>query len=87
MKDAEWIANLFMGVSSRSMLKSLSEGVQDPNLLAQFAKGKMKNKKKELIRALNGLMGPHQKMLLASQLRHIKFLEKEIAHLDQEISR
>ncbi len=30
-------------------------------------------------------MGPHQRMMLASQLRHIDFLEQEIARLDREI--
>jgi transposase len=31
------------------------------------------------------MMGPHQRMLLQSQLRHLDFLAQEIAQLDQEV--
>ena len=39
----------------------------------------------ELQRALKGIIGPHQRMMLAAQLRHIEFLDEEIARLDQEV--
>ncbi|SHF05002.1 Transposase IS116/IS110/IS902 family protein, partial [Desulforamulus putei DSM 12395] len=45
----------------------------------------MKNKKADLKRALNGLIGPHQKLMLKTQLRHIDFLSDEINRLDKEI--
>jgi transposase len=38
-----------------------------------------------LVQALKGMMGPHQRMLLQSQLRHLDFLAQEIAQLDQEV--
>ncbi|MBO8161838.1 MAG: IS110 family transposase, partial [Thermosipho sp. (in: Bacteria)] len=74
-----------MGVSGRSMLEAIINNVDDPKLLSQLAKGRMKNKRKELERALHGLVGPHQRMLLSVQLKHIDFLEEQIAMLDQEI--
>ncbi|WP_206923146.1 transposase, partial [Alicyclobacillus suci] len=37
--------------------------------------------------ALNGLMGDHQRMMLAAQLRHIDYLDEEITRLDEEVQR
>lgn len=31
-------------------------------------------------------MGPHQRVLLKSQLRHLEFVEQEVAQLDQEVA-
>lgn len=53
--------------------------------MAQMARGKLKNKTDLLEKALTGLIGPHQKMLLDTQLRHIDFLNEEIQKLSQEI--
>lgn len=36
--------------------------------------------------ALRGLIGPHQRRLLAAQLRHVDFLDAEIADLSAEIT-
>jgi len=73
------------GMSAKSMLKAIIDNVADPVVIAELAKGKMKNKRKELEKALVGLVGPHQKMLLTKQLKHIDFLDQQIAELDQEI--
>lgn len=73
------------GTSSRAMIEALIKDMADPALLAQLAKGKMKSKVEMLEKALSGLVGPHQKKLLAVQLEHIDFLDKKIADLDQEI--
>ncbi len=40
---------------------------------------------KELQRALHGVIGPHQRMMLAEQWRHVEYLDEAIARLDQEI--
>lgn len=73
------------GVSSLSMIESIINGVEDPKVLAQLAKGRMRNSIDELEQALLGLVGPHQRMMLSIQLRHIDFLDEEIAKLDKEI--
>lgn len=52
-----------------------------------LAQGKLKNKTSELQRALNGLIGEHQRMILTSQLKHIDFLEKQIELVTQEIEK
>ena len=79
------VATDITGVSGRSMLEAMISGVSDPNKLADMAQGRMRKKKAALEEALNGLIGEHQKMMLASQLRHVDFLDSEIARLDEEI--
>lgn len=75
------------GVSSRRMLEALIKGETDVSIMAGMAYGKMKDKEEELKRALKGLMGGHQRMILATMLRHIDFLAGEIKQLDEEIKR
>jgi len=62
-------------------------GEENPELLSELAQRRLKNKKADLQRALKGLMGNHQKLMLAAQLRHIDFLDEEIGRLDEEIKR
>jgi transposase len=81
------VATDITGVSGRAMLNAMVSGVTDPKELAEMAKGRMRKKKDGLEEALKGLMGKHQKMLLKSQLRHLDFLDKEIAQLDEEIGK
>ncbi len=48
-------------------------------------KREIETKVKELQRALHGVIGPHQRMMLAEQWRHVEYLDEAIARLDQEI--
>lgn len=73
------------GVSGRSMLNAIVSGVDDPAFLAEMAKGRLKSKKDQLEQALFGLVGNHQRMMISTQLRHIDFLDQEIARLDKEV--
>ena len=79
------VATDITGVSAKAMLKAIIDDAADPVVIAKLAKGKMKNKRKELEKALAGLVGPHQKMILSTQLKHIDFLDQQIKELDQEI--
>ncbi|MGB9793286.1 MAG: IS110 family transposase [Desulfofundulus sp.] len=74
-----------LGKSGREILECLVQGETNPEKLADLARGRLKKKREELAEALRGVMGPHQRMMLASQLRHIDFLDQEIARLDKEI--
>lgn len=80
------VASNVAGVSGRAMLEALARGVADPKALAALAKGKLREKTPALEAALQGLMGPHQRLLLASHLRHLAFLDQEIEQLDQEVA-
>lgn len=75
-----------VGVSGRAMLEAMVRGTEEPQLLAALAKGRLQHKRPVLEEALRGLMGPHQRMMLQSHLRHLGFLEAEIAQLDTEVA-
>ena len=79
------VASNTLGVSGRAMLEEMIRGEESPETLASLAKGRLKSKKESLVKALHGLMGTHQRKMLATQLRHIDYLEDEIARLDEEV--
>ena len=79
------VASRMDTVSGMNMVRALSEGVVDPELLAAMAKGTMRSKQDDLKRALNGLIQPHQQMILKSMLNHIDQLSELITTLDTEI--
>jgi len=81
------VATDVVGVSGRAMLEAMVRGVDDPKMLAAMAKGRMRNKTAELEESLYGLVGPHQRMLLDSQLRHLAFFDTEIERLDKEVEK
>jgi len=74
-----------MGVSGRAMLESLVDDVEDTKILAGLAKGRLKSKIEDLERALKGIIGNHQKLLISTQLNHIDFLTNQIEILNKEI--
>ena len=79
------VASSLKTASGTDMIRALSEGVAEPELLASMAKGRMRAKTDELKRALDGLVKPHQRMMLKAMLGHIEQLSALIAELDAEI--
>jgi transposase len=79
------VATNVLGKSGRDMIESMIAGEHDPKVLSKLAYGKLKKKESELQRALKGLIGPHQKLMLKTQLQHIDFLDAQIEELDKEI--
>lgn len=79
------VASDVLGVSGRAMLTALVDGIDDAKELASLARGKLKNKKQALEEALEGRLAPHQRFLLAAQLRHIDALGVLIGELSEEI--
>ena len=80
------VATDILGVSGRAMLEAMVEGAEDPKVLADMARGRLRNKRPSLEQALRGLVGPHQRTMLQSQLRHLDFLDHEIEQVSQEVS-
>lgn len=79
------VATDIMGKSGRAMLEAIVGGETDGALLAELAKGRLRNKRTQLEQALTGRVRPHQRFLLAHQLSHIDFLDEQIEALSQEI--
>jgi transposase len=80
------VASDVLGVSGRAMLEALIEGTTDPTLLANLAKGRLREKRADLERALQGRVRPHHRFLLAEQLCHIDALDESIARVGAEIA-
>lgn len=79
------VATNVMGKSGRDMIAALSAGAPDPKGLATLARGRLQGKREELERALRGVVGIHQRLVLAAQLRHITYLDEEIERLSREV--
>jgi transposase len=81
------VATDITGVSGRAILDALLEGQDDPETLAQLARGRLRSKRDELVQAVQGTLGEHHRFLLRSHLRQLDFDDAQIAELDQEIAR
>ena len=73
------------GVSARLMLEGLVAGERDTEQLASLAKGRLKEKRAQLVEALSGRLQPHQSFLIAEHLAQIDYLEGAIERLSCEI--
>ena len=81
------VASDILGVSGRLMLDALLAGERDPAALAGLAKGRLRAKHAGLIEAFEGVrFGAQNALLIGGILRHIDFLEGEIAALDEAIA-
>jgi transposase len=74
-----------MGVSGRAMVEALITGADSAETIADLARGPLRRKHNDLVAALEGLVGPNQRLLLASHLRNLEFLTQEIERLTAEI--
>jgi len=81
------VATDITGVSGRAILRALLDGEDDPERLAELARGRLRSKRDELAQAVQGTLRDHHRFLLTSQLRQLDFYDMQIAELDQEIAR
>jgi transposase len=81
------VASNVLGVSGRDMLRALRDGEDDPQILAEFARGALRAKLPALRQALLGRVRPYHRILLGELLAHIAYLDETIARLDAEIDR
>ena len=81
------VATDVLGVSGRQMLRALADGEQDAAKLAEMARGKLKDKRHELRRALEGRLTKAQRFVLAELLSRLDELEAAIARLSEELRR
>lgn len=68
------VASDVMGASGRAMLRAMAAGEDDPEVLADLAKGKLRDKL------------PHHRFMLSSHWRVLDAITAEIEELDQEVA-
>src|SRR6266566_1162594 len=80
------VASDLMGKSAQQMLHALVEGELTPEAMAEFARGRMRPKREQLVQALTGHLQAHHRFLLAEHLKHLSELQEAIARLSTEIA-
>ena len=68
------VATDVTGVSARAMLEAILAGKTTPETLAELAKGRLRNKRSELERALHGIVRDHHRFLLAAAPGAVRLL-------------
>lgn len=79
------VASNVLGVSGRAMLNALIEGQATPSQMAELAKGRLREKREELIQALEGRIKAHHRFVLAELLCQIDNLDEAIARFDKQV--
>jgi transposase len=73
------------GVSARAMLKALVNGTENPEALAEHAKGRLRRKQAALSEALTGRVREHHRFLIQTHLEQLEFLEAQLQQFDERI--
>jgi transposase len=80
------VASDVLGVSGRAMLAALVEGTPPPALLADLARGRRREKRGAVERALTGRFAAHQRFLVAEHLTRIDSLNEAIERVSAAIA-
>lgn len=80
------VASSLNTVSARAMLAALIAGEDNPMVLADMAKGKMRRKIPELTEALTGHFDPRHAQLARSILHRLDLVERAIVELDEVLA-
>jgi transposase len=80
------VASNVVGASGRQMLRAIGAGESDPLVLADLAKGRLRDKLPALRLALAGRVQPHHRQLLGDLLDHIVYLEQAIHRLEVSLA-
>jgi transposase len=80
------VASNVVDVSGRRMLRAVEAGEADPGVLADLAKGRLREKLPALRLALAGRVQAHHRQLLGELLDHIDYLERSIHRLEVRIA-
>jgi len=81
------VATDILGMSGRLMLEALVRGTQDPRLLAELAKGKLRSKMAQLRKALEGRFREHHSFLVGHILSHLDHMDEMIGEISERIGR
>ena len=81
------VASDIRGVSARSMIEALIAEEPEPEVLAEMARGVLRQKIPELTEALTGNVRDHHRFWMHELLQHIDELNERIDMLNQEIQK
>jgi transposase len=81
------VATNVMGASGRAILDAIITGSTTPTEMAELAKGRLREKREQLDRALAGRVKPHHRFVLSELLCQIDSLDETIARFDAEIEK
>jgi transposase len=79
------VASDLLGKSGRAMLDALVAGTTDPEMLAELAKGRLRQKLPALREALEGRFSGLHALLIGAILAHLDFLDEQIERLSDAI--
>jgi transposase len=79
------VASDVLGKSGRSILEAIAAGASDPEVLAEKALGRLREKIPALRRALSGTVTDHHRFLLRSLLDQIGFFDAQIERFDSRV--
>lgn len=75
-----------LGKSGRLMIEALLEGTKSPAEIAELAHGRLRAKRAELIRAVDGYFSKATRWILRTLLDQLRQIERDIAAVDAEIA-
>jgi transposase len=81
------VASNIMGVSGRAILRALLEEPTDPQTMAELSKGRLRSKREQLTKALEGRVKPHHRFVLTELLCQIDSIDETLARFDDEITK
>lgn len=81
------VASNVVGVSGRAILAAIIAGQTDTAQMAELAKGRLRDKRDQLSKALEGRVKPHHQFVLTELLGQIDNLDETIARFDAEIEK
>jgi len=79
------VATDVLGVSGRRMLDAIVAGEADAAVMAELARGRLRTKRAELAKALDGRVRPHHRFVLMELLCQIDSFDETITRFDEQI--
>ena len=79
------VASDITGKSGWEMLKRIVAGENNAEQLTELARGRLRNKRDQLILALEGRVTDHHRFMLRQHMKQIEFLDGEIEEFNQRI--
>jgi transposase len=79
------VARDVLGVSGRAMLNALLDGHASPEQMANLARGRLRDKHDQLVKALDGRIQPHHRFILTELLCQIDHLDETMERFNVQV--